>query len=61
MRLKVENGEILTPAEKTVEVGPKANVPVYWTFRPREAGFTQLLMTGTCKSWPASNDRRAAE
>src|SRR5262249_12941973 len=48
VRLKVENGRIVTPVEKTIEVEPKGNAPVYWTFRPGEAGFTQLLMTADC-------------
>ncbi len=47
--LKVENGEILTPEEKTVQVEPKSSVNVYWTFRARSAGFTQLLMTADCQ------------
>jgi uncharacterized protein YfaS (alpha-2-macroglobulin family) len=53
VRLKVQNGQVLTAEEKTVQVGPKANAPVYWTFRPGEAGFTQLLMSADC---PAGSD-----
>jgi hypothetical protein len=49
VRLKVENGEILTKEEKTVLVEPKASVNVYWTFRARLPGFTQLLMTADCE------------
>jgi uncharacterized protein YfaS (alpha-2-macroglobulin family) len=45
VRLKVENGEVLTPEEKTVKVEPQSSVNVYWTFRTRAPGFTQLLMT----------------
>ncbi|NQT14132.1 MAG: hypothetical protein HQ582_15365, partial [Planctomycetes bacterium] len=48
--LKVENGEVLTPREVRVTVPPKGQVPVYWTFRPEKAGFTQLLMAARCKS-----------
>lgn len=53
VRLKVENGRILSPQEHTVTVGPKSNVPVYWTFAPGAAGFTQLLMSADC---PAGSD-----
>ena len=53
VKLKVENGEVLTATEKTVEVGPRDNVPVYWTFKALKPGFTQLLMTADC---PAGND-----
>ncbi len=48
VRLKVENGEILTPEEKTVQVAAKSSVNVYWTFRARAKGFAQLLMTADC-------------
>lgn len=48
VRLKVENGSVLTPEEKTLEVKPKENAPVYWTCRPGQAGFTQLLMSADC-------------
>jgi uncharacterized protein YfaS (alpha-2-macroglobulin family) len=53
VKLKVVNGEVLTPAEKEVAVPAKGNVPVYWTFRAGQPGFTQLLMTADC---PAGND-----
>ncbi|MFO0929695.1 MAG: alpha-2-macroglobulin family protein [Gemmataceae bacterium] len=53
VRLKVENGAVLGPVEQTVDVPAKANVPVYWTFRPGQAGFTQLLMSADC---PAGSD-----
>jgi alpha-2-macroglobulin len=45
VRLKVENGEILTKEEKTVLVEAKSSVNVYWTFRAKLSGYTQLLMT----------------
>ena len=45
VRLKVENGEILTPEEKIVQVEAKSSVNVYWTYRARLAGYTQLLMS----------------
>src|SRR5262245_45841080 len=48
VRLKVENGEILTPSEKTVWVDAKASVNVYWNFVARLPGFTQLLMSVDC-------------
>jgi uncharacterized protein YfaS (alpha-2-macroglobulin family) len=48
VRLKVENGEVLTPDEKTVNVKANSSVNVYWTFRARSAGFAQLLMTADC-------------
>lgn len=48
VRLKVENGAVTTPLEKTIKVGPKDNAPVYWTFLPGQAGFTQLLMSADC-------------
>ena len=44
-RLKVENGEILSPAEKLVDVPAGESVNVYWTFRAGHAGYTQLLMS----------------
>jgi Alpha-2-macroglobulin family/Bacterial Alpha-2-macroglobulin MG10 domain/A-macroglobulin TED domain len=53
VRLKVENGEILSPEEKTVNVDPQSSVNVYWTYRTRLPGFTQLLMTADC---PAGSD-----
>jgi uncharacterized protein YfaS (alpha-2-macroglobulin family) len=53
VKLKVENGEILTPVERSVTVPAKGNVPVYWTFKALRPGFTQLLMTADC---PAGND-----
>jgi alpha-2-macroglobulin len=48
VRLKVENGEILSPEEKTVWVEAKASVNVYWNFVARQPGFTQLLMSVDC-------------
>ncbi len=48
VRLKAENGDILTPAERTVEVAAKSSAKVYWTFRPRMAGHAELLMSATC-------------
>jgi len=48
VKLKVENAEILSPAERTVTVQPKSNTPVYWTFKAGKHGFTQLLMSATC-------------
>ena len=53
VKLKVENGEVLSPAERVVEVGPKGSAPVYWSFRAGQPGFTQLLMTADC---PAGSD-----
>src|SRR5205823_2956336 len=53
VRLKVENGETLSPEEKTVKVEPRSSANVYWTFRTRLPGFTQLLMTADC---PAGSD-----
>jgi hypothetical protein len=47
-RLKVENGEVLSPVEQVVEVPAHGNRSVYWTFAAREAGFTQILMTAEC-------------
>jgi hypothetical protein len=48
--LKVQNGEVLTPRQLQVTVPPKEQVPVYWTFRPEKAGFTQLLMSAVCEA-----------
>jgi hypothetical protein len=48
VRLKVDNGDVLTPAEQQVTIGPNSNAPVYWTFRPGKASFTQLLMSAEC-------------
>jgi hypothetical protein len=48
VRLKVENGEVLTPEVRTVTVAPKTSANVYWTFRAKLPGFTQLLMTVDC-------------
>jgi hypothetical protein len=48
VRLKVENGSVNSPEEKTIDVPAKENAPVYWTFRPGQAGFTQLLMSADC-------------
>jgi hypothetical protein len=48
VKLKVENGEVLTTAEKEVLVKARGNAPVYWTFRALRPGFTQLLMTADC-------------
>jgi uncharacterized protein YfaS (alpha-2-macroglobulin family) len=48
VRLKVENGEVLTPAEQRVTLAAKSNRPVYWTFRAGKADFTQLLMSAEC-------------
>ncbi|MBY0525447.1 MAG: hypothetical protein K2R98_18720 [Gemmataceae bacterium] len=48
VKLKAENGEVLTASEVTVIVAAKSNVPVYWTFKPGTTGFTQLLMTADC-------------
>jgi uncharacterized protein YfaS (alpha-2-macroglobulin family) len=53
VKLKAENGEVLTVPEKEVVVPAKANVPVYWTFKALSPGFTQLLMTADCA---AGND-----
>jgi alpha-2-macroglobulin len=50
VRLKVENGKVLTAEQKIITVEPKSNVPVYWTFAPGTAGFTQLLMTADCQA-----------
>lgn len=48
VRLKAENGEVLTQAERHITLKPHTNAPVYWTFRPGSAGFTQLLMSAEC-------------
>src|SRR5947209_20006898 len=53
VRVKAENGEILTSEERVVEVPAKGSVPVYWTFQARLPGFTQLLMSVDC---PAGSD-----
>src|SRR5262249_16234677 len=53
VKLKVENGEILTPVERLVTVPARGNLPVYWTFKALRPGFTQLLMTADS---PAGND-----
>lgn len=50
VRLKVENGEVLTAEEKTVKVEARSSVNVYWTFRTQTPGFTQLLMTADCSA-----------
>src|SRR5262249_52991334 len=52
-RLKVENGDVLSPVEQTVEVPAHGNRSVYWTFAAQKAGFTQILMTAEC---PAGSD-----
>jgi uncharacterized protein YfaS (alpha-2-macroglobulin family) len=48
VKLKVENGAILTREETTILVPAKSNAPVYWTFKAGQAGFTQLLMSADC-------------
>ncbi|HUT12393.1 MAG TPA: alpha-2-macroglobulin family protein, partial [Thermoguttaceae bacterium] len=48
--LKVKNGRVLTPAEVRVEVPAGEQMPVYWTFQPDEAGYTQLLMSAQCEA-----------
>lgn len=48
VRLKVENGEIRSPEEKTVWVDAKSSTNVYWNFVARSPGFTQLLMSVDC-------------
>ncbi|MFO0876089.1 MAG: alpha-2-macroglobulin family protein [Gemmataceae bacterium] len=53
VRLKVENGRVLSPEQQVVKVGPKENVPVYWTFEAGSAGYTQLLMSADA---PAGSD-----
>ena len=53
VRLKVDNGSVLDEEEKLVRVAARSDAPVYWTFEPGKAGFTQLLMTATC---PAGSD-----
>jgi hypothetical protein len=53
VKLKVENGEVLSAPEKVVVVPSMSNVPVYWKFKALKAGFTQLLMTADCR---AGND-----
>ena len=53
VRLKVDNGSVLDEEEKLVVVAARSDAPVYWTFAPGTAGFTQLLMTATC---PAGSD-----
>ncbi len=46
--LKVDNGVVHTPKQLRVRVPAGEQAPVYWTFEPKEAGFTQLLMTAQC-------------
>ncbi len=46
--LAVKNGDVLGPKDATVLVAPKGSRTVYWTFRPGEPGFTQVLMTAAC-------------
>jgi uncharacterized protein YfaS (alpha-2-macroglobulin family) len=48
VRLKVENGDVLSGAEQHVRVAANSNRPVYWTFRAGKAGFAQLLMSAEC-------------
>jgi uncharacterized protein YfaS (alpha-2-macroglobulin family) len=48
VRLKVENGEILSREEKLVWVESKSSVNVYWNFVAKQPGFTQLLMSVDC-------------
>jgi alpha-2-macroglobulin len=48
VRLKAENGELLSPGEKTVWVDAKSSVNVYWSFVAGQPGFTQLLMSVDC-------------
>ena len=48
VRLKVENGKVLTPEEQTVTVKAKSSENVYWNFRAQQSGFTQLLMSADC-------------
>lgn len=50
VRLKVENGEILSPEEKTVWVDALSSVNIYWNFKAKLAGFTQLLMSVDCEA-----------
>jgi hypothetical protein len=53
VRLKVENGEILSRDATKIKVPAKSSVPVYWSFKPNTVGFTQLLMSASC---PAGSD-----
>jgi len=48
--LKVNNGRVLTPAEVRLELPAGEQMPVYWTFQPDEAGYTQLLMSARCEA-----------
>jgi uncharacterized protein YfaS (alpha-2-macroglobulin family) len=48
VRLEVANGEVLSPAERQITLGPGSSGPVYWTFRPGPAGHAELLMSATC-------------
>ncbi len=48
VKLKVDNGSILSAVEQAVDVPAKGNAPVYWTFRAGAAGYTQILMTAEC-------------
>lgn len=48
--LQVENGEILSETTKSVRIEPKANAPVYWQFKAEDEGFTDILMTATCRA-----------
>jgi uncharacterized protein YfaS (alpha-2-macroglobulin family) len=48
VRLKVENGEVLSREEKFVWVDAKSSANVYWNFVAKQPGFTQLLMSVDC-------------
>ncbi|QDU94876.1 alpha-2-macroglobulin family protein [Lignipirellula cremea] len=51
--LTAENGRVPGLATQRVLVPALGNAPVYWTFLPGKAGYTQLLMTARC---PAGSD-----
>lgn len=53
VRLKVENGKVMTPTEREVTLEPEGSASVSWTFQAGDAGFTQLLMSARC---PAGSD-----
>ncbi len=53
VKLKAENGEILDRTQTQLTLDKGQSELVWWTFRPGEAGFTQLLFSAEC---PAGND-----
>ncbi len=48
LQLKVDNGKVLGQSELTRTLEAGGSDIVYWNFEAGSAGFTDLLMTGTC-------------